>query len=277
VISNNFGGAFVYGYYITGWKAELRNNQFLNNVRSAALYIGDNFYGPTLVEGNSFRGNNCTDPTCYTFYYLGRNHPTAILTMQGNEFIANRATTVNIYLELSQVPTLTSLIAANTFADNQALASNFVNGAATPGTVTVAVYGTRVEFDSNFFQNSLLNTFELAMMTNINATINATDNWWGTTSSVAIAAKIFDQSDLSTRPAVQFEPFLLSASWDCAQRNNCSGHGQCTRSQFCTCDDGYEGLGCEQYSCKSRASNCYGRGDCIGPNICNVSNRGKEM
>jgi hypothetical protein len=45
-----------------------------------------------------------------------------------------------------------------------------------------------------------------------NATINLTNNYWGTTNTTQIAAKITDHTDNSSLPTVNFTPFLSAAS-----------------------------------------------------------------
>jgi hypothetical protein len=256
------------------WTMEISNTRFENNTGTHALYIPMSYRGPTLLEGNSFINNDCGSSAtdCYTLYYAGFNDLTQQLTVRGNEFVGNRARTVIAYINVAPISTLMSLVTSNTFTDNQALATTYVNEGVSGG-VTVAVFGQLIAFDNNFFQNDNFNGFELAMMSSVNATVNATNNWWGSAQTTAVAARIFDSADLSTRATVLYEPFLLSATWDCGERNNCSDHGQCIRSQFCDCNDGWEGLNCDVPTCRLGAYNCFDRGDCIGPNTCNVSER----
>src|SRR4051794_31483764 len=54
---------------------------------------------------------------------------------------------------------------------------------------------------------------------------------------------------------------------DCGELNGCSGHGICTDTNVCKCDQGWLWLNCSKPDC-SVLNNCNNHGICIGPSTC---------
>ena len=59
-------------------------------------------------------------------------------------------------------------------------------------------------------QNNFIDTGQWAWWNATRDSVDATENWWGTTDPDSIAALIYDQEDDSALGLVQFEPFLTS-------------------------------------------------------------------
>lgn len=97
--------------------------------------------------------------------------------------------------------------------------------------------------------------------------INAENNWWGTTVLSEIHARVFDRQDDPDVYSLDVEPFRGHMIFDCSEVDNCSGRGDCIGQNTCGCFSGWRGLGCEYYECTD-VNMCEGHGDCVGPNQC---------
>ena len=104
-------------------------------------------------------------------------------------------------------------------------------------------------------------------------TLDCTYNWWGIADEARVQLKVLDQSQDSRYLSVNHTQQLLTASFDCTSRNNCSGRGVCSRPDRCTCNSGWTGPNCTQYSCGDvyDCNSAQAAGNCTGPNVCSCN------
>ena len=214
-----------------------------------------------LIQSNTFRQNRVNaGSSCLSISLTeGGNTSSAELRVNRNEFRENSGTLVgNIirsgHFSISPGGSRLLEFVSNTFVDNTALDSTIYS-----------------EFsDLNMHFNAYSNQrarFELRVGFPAEEFANCTYNWWGVSTEVDIAARIFDYSDMTSVGTVLYVPFLKSLHFTCTALSDCSGHGRCVHHDTCLCDDGWSGVDCSVYSC-SDVYDCSNRGQCVGPNFC---------
>ncbi|XP_064597702.1 uncharacterized protein LOC135464136 [Liolophura sinensis] len=97
--------------------------------------------------------------------------------------------------------------------------------------------------------------------------INAENNWWGTTVLSEIYARVYDREEDPDVYSLDVQPFQGHMIFDCSKVNSCSGRGDCIGQNTCGCHSGWAGPKCGEYDCAD-VSMCQGHGDCSGPNKC---------
>ena len=150
----------------------------------------------------------------------------------------------------------------------------------------VSMYGYSFTYQYNFFVNpEMLNEMGSTLrcttscsgtcVSQCNGDISADNNWWGGSNSSYVESRLDDAIDDLQLPRISYEPQLNSSTFDCAEVNDCSGHGECGRPQTCLCFSGYTGSNCSEPTCEDVFSCNIGSngGACVGPNTCNCTSQ----
>ncbi|XP_072023149.1 protein bark beetle-like [Amphiura filiformis] len=133
---------------------------------------------------------------------------------------------------------------------------------------TIEVGASGIQFHNNVLQNPA-NDYEMNAISG-SGIINATHNWWGTTSAYRIGNSLRDSDIVIGNPDIIFEPYLFSSPSHVESRvkcpNNCYGKGVC-HGTTCVCSKGWKGDDCAEFHCQD-VKDCSGFGTCVGPNQC---------
>ena len=214
----------------------------------------------TFIHSNTFLQNEVnTGSSCLTISLTGVvNRSPVELKVSRNEFRENSGTYVGSIVRYGH-NTLTpggvsAEFVSNTLVDNTALHS------------TIYSEYSALNMHFNAFSNPRAK-FELQVGFPADEFANCTYNWWGVSTEVDIAGRIFDHSDMASVGTVLYMPLLNSSQFTCTALSDCSGHGSCVYYDTCLCDDGWSGTDCSVYSC-SDVYDCSNRGQCVGPNFC---------
>ena len=211
----------------------------------------------TLIQSNTFLQNVVNvGSSCLNLSSRAVGGRSSVeLRINRNEFRENSGTYVGSIVGVApgEVSTLSEFV-SNTIVDNFARDST--------------IYSNYSDLNMHFNTFSNQRTrFELLVDFPAEQVANCTLNWWGVSTEVGIATRIFDHSDMASVGSVLYVPFLNSSQFSCAELSDCSGHGSCVYQDTCLCDAGWSGLDCSAYSCVD-IYECSSRGQCIGPNLC---------
>lgn len=273
----------------------IANNEFANNTGVATHLV---LLEPTLassstpldafvVEGNRFVGNVVSGSILRLVMQTCGN----TTVVQTNDFDSNTAGHSIVYWDSTSVAEAIPSVCRGLF-----FRSNFLigNGVTVRTNAILHVVGRLGTFSpGNHFDNPAFSDtrvqpsgVELWAATTCSgvpsclANLDATSNWWGSTNATTIALKVRGfHSFFGDPPTVQylsvnFSQPLLTSSFDCSQRNNCSGRGGCARPDLCFCDPGWGGnANCSVFSCRE-VNDCNAAeqaGTCVGPNTCSCN------
>lgn len=184
------GGTFLnVGAYVP---VLLQAGQTLTVDGTMTLATGDTFsLSSNYAGGTQILVNGILSATGATFNAPGGGYSTNITVDSGGQLDANYSTfaPANLNLNNNAIATMNGDIIYNVFTIN--------SGA------TIAIANS--DF-SNLGNNSLV------AVGDPNATINLESNYWGTTVTTQIAAKILDHNDDNTRPYVDYSHYLSTLS-----------------------------------------------------------------
>ena len=191
------------GIYVSG---SIIRNAVIEYSKGLALQSAAPF-----IDSNLIQQNNGSDGAIFYNGYGGASQP----IISHNRIIYNTGTVVNV--QQGHATVRQNLIANNSgglyVSDSQTVISNTITG--NTGTFCGSVSGvicfaftnssTRLT-GNNIYGNSA--TYDVAMRFDATQSVNATNNYWGTTDDAAIRARIYDNEDDLNVGTVNFTPFL---------------------------------------------------------------------
>jgi hypothetical protein len=71
-----------------------------------------------------------------------------------------------------------------------------------------------------------------------NASVNASNNWWGDVDGNIAYGRVYDFHQDSSLLMVNITPVLTERRIDCSDVNNCSSNGECVSPNRCRCFSG---------------------------------------
>ncbi|EDQ89805.1 uncharacterized protein MONBRDRAFT_24936 [Monosiga brevicollis MX1] len=281
IISRNNVSHSNGGIYITNARElTVADNELMQLQGTHALYLSVhyNFYSATIrITGNTLQNNDVS----HVAYISGswRTSYAATLEISNNDILDNIASDSIVYLSgYGGWPVISTHQYA--FTGNRVLGNRIDD--IRKGALQIDGYTPKVDY--NFLVNPDLLTEIISAVrctsgcssncpSQCAGNLTATDNWWGSADPAFVSTRVVDARDDTQFPFIITTPHLTSASFDCSAVNNCSGHGTCSRPQMCTCDSGYTGTDCSNFTCTDvfgcNANNA--GGVCIGPNTCNCT------
>jgi parallel beta-helix repeat protein len=171
-----------YGLYLNSASPTLSDNTLLGN-SSVGIYIQN---GSPAVTGNTILGNNS-----YGVYISGNSAPAVSGNTIQNGYIG-------VYIRDNSAPTLTgNTITGNSYA-----------GVDLAGTGNAATSPRPVVTGNSIFGNGSYNFVAQGYGNGNTVTLDATGNWWGTVDVAAIATKIYDRTESSGSPIVDYSGWL---------------------------------------------------------------------
>lgn len=180
--------------------ATIFNNTITNNSGQygGGIYATDGGYNVIQVIGNNTINNN-TASYGGALYLSSTWWSGSTLTVSNNSIESNTATTDYI------------IYIASYTDNNDQFTYNTVTGNTDNSSPSITVYATGTPtINSNNFVNTG-NTYELYNGNSSGSTsLNAKNNWWGTSSESNIQAKIYDWNDDATKGVVDYNPYATS-------------------------------------------------------------------
>ncbi|CAH1790607.1 unnamed protein product, partial [Owenia fusiformis] len=233
----------------------IQNNVFRNNSNSL-VEIAPSTGTDVLIQDNLMEYNVGTAHLIdihAIYYQYGKQWLNNDVHIIRNKLLSNEGLTM-VHLNPDDNAKSSGMLTDNVFSGNSASQG------------IIRTTSGNYSFHYNILENPSI-AFELYVEYNGDDVVDATYNWWGSTTEAYAKDRIFDKEDAINSAVVVYIPILQGKVFTCFAVNNCSGHGECIRPDRCRCDDGWKGTECNQVSCQ-QVSNCYGNGNCVGPNVC---------
>lgn len=267
IITGNRDGIYIYNYRVHNFEIEIRNN----NISSCRRAIYNDGYQQHLIENNEIVNNNCQSQTSCSTIEVRLQSSQSRLDIKSNLISSNTGESIVNLDNLNNNRPIE--ISGNDVFDNFASKLDVFLPVSAGG----AVFLLKGEI-FNLFGNSFTNPssfFEVGVTKDGNYEIPAFGNWWGSVDEEEILNRIFDKLDNPSRGLVNASQYLLAPNWECLGVNNCSGKGDCIRTDVCSCISGWQGDDCSEISCRD-VYHCNFHGTCIGPNTCDCDQDWKQ-
>ena len=158
---------------------------FSSNNSIELTNVSQNYYGLYLEysHNNSIHDINSKENAYYGIYLYG----SVLNTIKNSNILKNY---YNIYLD--------------SYADNNTFLYNNILNATAYGMIIYYSQNTLLEFN-NIFGSAIYNVYNSQPYN-----VSAENNWWGTTDSGQIAAKIYDNADNPSYGIVDYDPWLTA-------------------------------------------------------------------
>ena len=272
---------------------KLSKNYFFNNtgmtldilVPSYEYWYANDYNQTRKIDIGYNTFENCSDIRLQTYNFMNLNfHDNVIvngkkeiktnkcvidINTRGNKHLPNRIIDIstNVF-ERNHGDCVLSLMAYDYEFDGSVVYNQFLSNSVEDTVVTI---NTRhFNLSENIFDNPD-SPFDLYVTmddyTPRNGSVQATNNWWGSTNSDFANHRVFDYNDDKSLMLVNITPILTEQTFDCTAVQNCSGNGECVRPNGCRCNSGWAGTQCTDHDCAG-VGNCYGNGICTGPDVC---------